>query len=71
MDIDKARAISADILVKGVMTDHRLPVVREAYDILFLNSLLFKDARPEHGAMLILTNHIDTLTFLTTPITEV
>jgi hypothetical protein len=66
MDIDKARAIAADVLVNGVLTNYRLADLREARLILELESLMFKDARPEQGAMLILDTILDTLTTITT-----
>jgi hypothetical protein len=68
MDIDKARAIAADVLVRGVMTEHRLPEVREARMILELEGLMFKDARLETGACLILDMHLDILTTHTTEV---
>lgn len=62
MTAEKARQVAANVLTEGVATKHMLSVVREAHTVLFLESLFFKDSRPENGAMLILESHIDRMT---------
>lgn len=64
----EARVVAADVLINGVGTMFSFADIVEARSILSLHSLMHNDARPEQGAILILSCLIDTVTILTSEV---